>query len=589
MTQEILHNKIKNSIAELYSISKHMLQFQNTRKDFVGDITLVVFNLLPFSKKDAEHTAKHIGDYLIKNFSEINSYNVVKGFLNIELSKDFWFKSFLDSYKSSNYGIVKVVEDAPTYLVEYSSPNTNKPIHLGHLRNNFLGYSVAEILKASGKNVKKVQIINDRGIHICKSMVAWQEFGNKETPSSTNIKGDHLVGKYYVEFEKHYKKQIAELIASGMNVKEAEKEAPIYKKAQEMLIKWEANDVLVRNLWKKMNSWVYEGFAKTYQRIGVDFDKNYFESDTYILGKKVVEIGLKKEVFYKKKDGSVWIDLSDKGLDEKLILRSDGTAVYMTQDIGTVLQRKDDFDFSHMIYTVANEQDYHFKVLFLILEKLGYKWASNCFHLSYGMVDLPTGRMKSREGTVVDADDFIQEMINTAKNIAKDLGKLEGLTEKQADDIYDTVGLGALKYFMLKVDPKKRMLFNPEESVDFNGNTGPFIQYTYARIQSLKRNYDQEVLVSEIVDITEEEKEIIKQIIDFPNIIQNAASNYSPAIIANFIYDLVKNFNSYYQTTSILKANSDNLVNFRLALSLKVGELINTSMSLLGIKVPNRM
>ena len=474
-------------------------------------------------------------------------------------------------------------------MVEYCSPNTNKPIHLGHLRNNFLGYSVAEILKASGKNVKKVQIINDRGIHICKSMIAWQEFGNGETPVSSGIKGDHLVGKYYVEFDKHYKKEITELIASGMEKEQAEKEAPIFKKAQEMLVKWEAKDVEIRALWEKMNAWVYEGFATTYSRLGVDFDKNYYESDTYLLGKKVVDIGLEKGVFYKKEDGSVWIDLSNEGLDEKIILRSDGTAVYMTQDIGTAIQRHEDFNFSHMAYTVANEQDYHFKVLFLILDKLGYDWAKNCYHLSYGMVDLPTGRMKSREGTVVDADDFIQEMVDTAKGIAKELGKLEGFSEKEANDLYEIVGLGALKYFMLKVDPKKRMLFNPEESVDFNGNTGPFIQYTYARIQSLKRKYSAQVIMPKSIDITDKEQEIIKHLTAFPALIQEAAIHYSPALLANYTYDLVKDFNNYYQSTAILTAESDELINFRLGLSLKVGEVIKTAMNLLGAKVPNRM
>ena len=589
MIENILKNEVILAVDKLYSVKRSNFQFQKTRSEFDGDITLIVFPLLSVSKKSPEHTGEEIGNYLIENVNYINSFNVVKGFLNISITKVFWLTQFIKIFNIPNYGIVKAEENSPAYLVEYSSPNTNKPIHLGHLRNNFLGYSVAEILKASGRKVKKVQIINDRGIHICKSMVAWLNSGKNDTPESTGIKGDHLVGKYYVEFDKIYKSQVKDLVNSGIDEKEALKLAPILIEAQEMLVKWENKDQKVRKLWHKMNQWVYDGFSITYKRLGVDFDKNYYESDTYLLGKKIVDIGLNKGVFYKKSDNSVWVDLSNEGLDEKIILRADGTAVYITQDLGTALQRFEDFTFSHMVYTVANEQDYHFKVLFLILHKLGFSWSDNCHHLSYGMVDLPSGRMKSREGTVVDADDFIQEMINTAKNIAKDLGKLEGLTEKQADDIYDTVGLGALKYFMLKVDPKKRMLFNPEESVDFNGNTGPFIQYTYARIQSLKRNYDQEVLVSEIVDITEEEKEIIKQIIDFPNIIQNAASNYSPAIIANFIYDLVKNFNSYYQTTSILKANSDNLVNFRLALSLKVGELINTSMSLLGIKVPNRM
>lgn len=589
MIKKILYIEIEKALNELYFASGQDIQFQNTRKDFDGDITLVVFPLLKASKKGAEHTAKEIGGYLMKNVQEVINFNVVKGFLNLEISKDYWFNHFINAYNITNYGIVESDVSSPTYLVEYSSPNTNKPIHLGHLRNNFLGFSVAEILKASGKNVKKVQIINDRGIHICKSMVAWKDFGNGETPETSNIKGDHLVGKYYVEFDKHHKKEIADLMASGMKKEQAEKESVIFKKAQEMLIKWEEKDSEVRNIWQKMNGWVYEGFATTYARIGVDFDKNYYESDTYLLGKKVVDIGIKKEVFYKKQDGSVWIDLSDEGLDEKIILRSDGTAVYMTQDIGTAIKRYEDFDFEHMTYTVANEQDYHFKVLFLILNKLGYAWAKNCYHLSYGMVDLPTGRMKSREGTVVDADDFVQEMVDTAKDIANDLGKIEGISAKEADELYEIVGLGALKYFMLKVDPKKRMLFDPKESVDFNGNTGPFIQYTYARIQSLRRKYHKQITIPRIVDITDKEQDIIKHLTSFPSLIQEAALNYSPALVANYVYDLVKEFNSYYQTTAILGAEGDKLISFRLALSVKVGEVIKTAMSLLGAEVPERM
>ena len=458
-----------------------------------------------------------------------------------------------------------------------------------HLIVDLLGYAVAEIIAASGKNVYKTQIINDRGIHICKSMVAWQDFSNGETPDSSGLKGDHLVGKYYVEFDKRYKKEIADLIASGMEKEQAEKEAPIFKKAQEMLLRWEAKEPTVRALWEKMNKWVFDGFAVTYKRLGVNFDQDYYESDTYLLGKKVVEIGLSKGVFYKKEDGSVWIDLSEEGLDEKIILRSDGTAVYMTQDIGTAIQRYEDFNFSNMAYTVANEQDYHFKVLFLILDKLGYDWAKNCYHLSYGMVDLPSGRMKSREGTVVDADDFMQEMVDTAKSIAKELGKLDGMTDEEANELYEIVGMGALKYFMLKVDPKKRMLFNPEESVDFNGNTGPFIQYTYARIQSLQRKYTAEVLIPKSIEITNNEQEIIKQLMEFPSTIQEAAANYSPALMANYVYDLVKEYNTYYQNTAILTAESKELINFRLGLSVKVGEVIKTSMSLLGVNVPDRM
>lgn len=589
MIKEILHKEIENALNDLYSVSNQKIQFQNTRKEFSGDVTLVVFPLLKASRKGAEETAQELGEYLNMNVDEVIGFNVVTGFLNLEISKYFWFKQFVDIYYKVDYGIVKVVEDSPTYLVEYSSPNTNKPIHLGHLRNNFLGFSVSEILKASGKNVKKVQIINDRGIHICKSMIAWKIFGNGETPDSSGIKGDHLVGKYYVEFDKHYKKEVAELIELGMEKSQAEKESPLLKKAQEMLIKWESKDVEVRNLWQKMNGWVYEGFATTYSRIGVDFDKNYYESETYLLGKKVVDIGLKQGVFYQKSDGSVWIDLSNEGLDEKIILRADGTAVYITQDLGTAIQRSEDFDFSHMAYTVANEQDYHFKVLFLILEKLGYSWAKHCYHLSYGMVDLPTGRMKSREGSVVDADDFIQEMVDTAQDIAETLGKLDGIADEDANELYETIGLGALKYFMLKVDPKKRMLFNPEESVDFNGNTGPFIQYAYARIQSLNRKYTKKIIMPKSIVLTDKEKLIIKQLAIFPNIIEESANSYNPALVANYVYDLVKSFNNYYQTTPIITADTNELINFRLALSLKIGEVIKTSMGLLGVNVPDRM
>ncbi len=589
MIEEILKLEIEKCLAELYSATEQSIQFQKTRKDFEGDVTLVVFSLLRASKKGPEQTAEEIGNYLKSNVTEIDGFNVVKGFLNLKIAKSFWFNKFLEVYNTIDYGVVEADAKSPTYLVEYSSPNTNKPIHLGHLRNNFLGYSVAEIIKASGKNVKKVQIINDRGIHICKSMVAWQDFGKNETPESSGIKGDHLVGKYYVEFDKQYKKEIDNLVADGIEEKDAEKQAPIFMKAQDMLRSWEAKEPAVMALWEKMNGWVYDGFASTYKRLGVDFDKNYYESDTYLLGKEVVKIGLEKGVFFKKDDGSVWIDLSDDGLDEKIILRSDGTAVYMTQDIGTAIQRHDDFGFSYMIYTVANEQDYHFKVLFLILDKLGYDWAKNCYHLSYGMVDLPSGRMKSREGTVVDADDFMQEMVDTAKSIANELGKLEEITKKESDELYEVVGLGALKYFLLKVDPKKRMLFNPKESIDFNGNTGPFIQYTYARIQSLKRKHNAEVVIPSSAEITPKEQDIIKQLIDFPIVIQESAGSYSPALIANYTYDLVKDFNNYYQSTSILTAESEELINFRLGLSIKVGEVIKTAMSLLGVAVPDRM
>ena len=589
MIEQILHSEIEKCLSALYSAEKQSIQFQKTRKEFNGDVTLVVFPLLRASKKGPEQTAEEIGNYLKEKVTEVTDFNVVKGFLNLSISSDFWFNQFVSAYKTTDYGMVKVDVTAPTYLVEYCSPNTNKPLHLGHIRNNLLGYSVSEIIKASGKNVKKVQIINDRGIHICKSMVAWIDYANGETPESTGIKGDHLVGKYYVEFDKYYKKEVSELVASGMEQKQAEKEAPIFIKAQQMLIKWEAKDEGVRALWEKMNEWVYSGFEVTHKRLGVDFDKNYYESNTYLLGKKVVEIGLEKKVFFKKEDGSVWIDLSAEGLDEKIILRSDGTAVYMTQDIGTAIQRHEDFGFSNMAYTVGNEQDYHFKVLFLILDKLGYDWAKSCYHLSYGMVDLPTGKMKSREGTVVDADELMQEMVDTSKSIAKELGKLEGMSDKQADELYEIVGLGALKYFMLKVDPKKRMMFDPKESIDFNGNTGPFIQYTFARIQSLITKYNSEISDIKLVDINKEEQTLIKQILDFPNIIQEAATNYSPAVIANYTYELVKEYNSFYQNTPVLNAENEDVKRFRIALSETVSSVVKNAMKLLGVEVPNQM
>ena len=588
MIEQILHSEIEKCLFELYSTQNLNIQIQKTRKEFDGDITLVVFPLLRASKKSPEHTCQEIGNFLKNNVKEVNNFNVVKGFLNLSISSEFWIDQFKLALDNENFGVLDVNKDADTYLVEYCSPNTNKPLHLGHIRNNLLGYSISKILKASGKNIKRVQIINDRGIHICKSMVAWQKFGNGETPESTGIKGDHLVGKYYVEFDKHYKKQISELVSRGKDQKEAEKEAPIFKEAQDMLRKWEAKESKVISLWKKMNQWVYNGFEETNKRLGVKFDKNYFESDTYLLGKKVVEIGLEKNVFYQKKDGSVWIDLSKEGLDEKIILRKDGTAVYMTQDIGTAIQRYDDFNFSNMVYTVGNEQDYHFKVLFLILDKLGFSWASNCYHLSYGMVDLPSGKMKSREGNVVDADELMEKMFRISKSISSELGKIDTFSENEADELYETIGLGALKYYILKVDPRKRMMFNPEESIDFNGKTGPFIQYTYARINSLLNKHGKDINSFISVNVSAEEQNIIKKILQFPIIIQEAASSYNPSHIANYVYDLVKCYNSFYQNTTILVDNYDIKI-FRLALSKKTGLVIKTSMNLLGIRLPNKM
>ena len=588
MIETILHKKINEILINLFGDNDYSIQFQSTRKEFEGDITLVVFPFTRFSKLSPEITAKKIGELLAK-LDLIDSFSVIKGFLNLVISNKFWLSEFSKSTFEDNYGFVDIDENSPNYLVEYCSPNTNKPIHLGHIRNNLLGFSLANILKASGKNVKKVQIINDRGIHICKSMLAWQEFGEDETPESSGLKGDHLVGKYYVMFDKQYKKEVAELIEQGTESKLAEEKAPILLKAKEMLLKWEAKDKEVIALWKKMNSWVYDGFETTYKRLGVDFDKNYYESETYLLGKEVVKNGLDSGVFYKKEDGSVWIDLSSEGLDEKIILRSDGTAVYMTQDIGTAIKRHEDFNFSHMTYTVGNEQDYHFKVLFLILEKLGYLWAKSCYHLSYGMVDLPSGKMKSREGTAVDADDLMEDMFQNAKSIAEELGKIDKSQNNETNELYETVGMGALKYFMLKVDPKKRMLFDPKESIDFNGNTGPFIQYTYARIQSILRKNNGDIKIDEDSNITDKERALIISLLEFPKIIQEAANSFSPALIANYAYEVVKDFNSYYQSTSILGADSPSIISFRVALSQQTAKVIKSSMSLLGINVPQRM
>ena len=588
MIEKILTKKIAEILDEIYGDNIYDIQFQKTRKEFEGDITLVVFPFTRFSKKSPEITAKEIGERLIK-LSEIKSFNVIKGFLNLEIEDSYLLSQFSKIVDKENFGFVKPSEKTPIHLVEYSSPNTNKPIHLGHLRNNFLGYSISEILKASGKKVKKVQIINDRGIHICKSMVAWIDYGNGDTPESTGIKGDHFVGKYYVKFDKQYKEEISELIKNGLKKDEAEKNAPIFLKAQKMLLKWENKDEYVYNLWEKMNSWVYDGFEETYKKIGVDFDKNYYESDTYLLGKKVIEIGLEKNVFFKKNDGSVWIDLTSDGLDEKILLRSDGTAVYMTQDIGTAIQRHEDFGFSDMTYTVGNEQEYHFKVLFLILEKLGYSWAKNCYHLSYGMIDLPSGKMKSREGTVVDADVLVDDMIENSRKISSELGKVHEKDTNESNNLYKTIALGALKYFILKVDARKRMLFNPEESIDFNGNTGPFIQYTYARINSILNKNKLELNMSSDIRINKKEKDLIKNILEFPKVIQEAAKSFNPSLIANYIFELVKEYNSYYQSTSILKAEADSLVIFRVLLSKRISTNIKSGMSLLGIDVPERM
>ncbi|MFA7444667.1 MAG: arginine--tRNA ligase [Flavobacteriaceae bacterium] len=587
--QQILTTKIQEAVQSLFDTTIERVEFQATRRDFEGDITFVIFPLVKVIKSNPVEIGNKIGEYLVENTKEVVRFNVVSGFLNIVISDDYYLDFFNQIKNNENFGAVAQGENAA--MVEYASPNTNKPLHLGHVRNVLLGYSVAQILKASGKKVYKTQVINDRGIHICKSMLAWQKLGNGETPQSTGLKGDKLVGNYYVAFDKEYKNQISELIAQGKSEDEAKKQAPIMLEAQQMLLDWEAGKPEVMDLWNMMNGWVYEGFDVTYKNIGVDFDKNYYESNTYLLGKDVVEDGLSKGIFYKKADGSVWIDLTSEGLDEKLVLRSDGTSVYITQDIGTAIQRVKDFpDVNGMVYTVGNEQDYHFKVLFLILKKLGYSWAENLYHLSYGMVDLPSGKMKSREGTVVDADDLISDMETTACEISEELGKLDGYSEEDKNRLYKIIGLGALKYYILKVDPKKRILFDPKESVDFAGNTGPFIQYTYARIQSIlrKADFDFSQPLSQTA-LGEKEKELIKQIALFPEVIQNAAATYSPALIANYVYDLVKEYNSFYQSVPILAAENQADKVFRVQLSKKVGDTIKSGFSLLGIDVPERM
>jgi arginyl-tRNA synthetase len=588
---EILTPSIKDAVQTVFDITIDKVEFQATRKEFEGDSTMVIFPLLKVIKGNPIEIGTKIGDYLVANVAEVSKYNVVSGFLNIVISDDYYLNFFSGIKDNSQFGFVIPNSNDKAILVEYSSPNTNKPLHLGHVRNNLLGYSVAEIIKASGKKVYKTQIINDRGIHICKSMLAWQKFGNGETPESTGLKGDKLVGNYYVAFDKAYKEQIAQLMAAGKTEDEAKKQAPIILEAQEMLLKWEAGDAEVISLWKMMNQWVYDGFEATYKNMGVDFDKYYYESETYLLGKDVVQIGLEKGVFEKDPDGSVWIDLTDEGLDRKIVLRSDGTAVYMTQDIGTAIQRVKDFpDVGGMVYTVGNEQDYHFKVLFLILKKLGFDWAKNLFHLSYGMVDLPSGKMKSREGTVVDADDLMNEMTETAQKISEELGKLDGYSPAEKAKLYKTIGLGALKYYILKVDPKKRILFNPEESVDFAGNTGPFIQYTYARIQSIIRKANFDFSAKANINLLHEmEKELLKQIELFPEVIQNAAQNHSPALLANYTYDLVKEYNSFYQSVPILGTNNQDEKIFRVQLSNAVSIIIKNAFQLLGIDVPDRM
>jgi len=589
--QAILQPNIKKAISIIYGVEVEKVEFQATRKDFEGDITVVIFPFLKLIKGNPSEIGNKVGQYLSDNIPEVQKFNVVAGFLNIVIANQCYIDFFNTIKNIDNFGFVLPNDNEREVMVEFASPNTNKPLHLGHLRNILLGSSVANIIEAAGKKVNKTQIINDRGIHICKSMLAWTKSNKNETPDASGLKGDKLVGKYYVAFNDIYKLEIDHLLSSGISEEEAKKQAPILLEAQQMLLDWEAGKPEVLALWKTMNQWVYDGFGATYKNLGVTFDSYYYESDTYLLGKNVVQIGLEKGIFEKEDDGSVWIDLTEDGLDRKIVLRSDGTSVYITQDIGTAIQRVKDFPkVGGMVYTVGNEQDYHFKVLFLILKKLGFDWAQNLYHLSYGMVDLPSGKMKSREGTVVDADDLITEMAATAQQIAEELGKLNGYSETEKADLYQTIGLGALKYYILKVDPKKRILFNPEESVDFAGNTGPFIQYTYARIQSIlrKANFDYSKTI-ENLDLHEKEKELIKQLQLYPEVIQNAAQNFSPALIANYTYDLVKEYNSFYQSVFILGEPNLNNKIFRVQLSEKVATTIASALKLLGIDVPQRM
>ena len=580
---------VARAAEELYGVSDN-IQIQKTRKEFEGDYTVVVFPLLRASRKSPEATATELGEKIVATTAEIKSFNVIKGFLNLVVDTSFWANRLTEIIATENFGVAPA--SGRTMMIEYSSPNTNKPLHLGHIRNNLLGYSVATILKANGHNVIKVNLVNDRGIHICKSMLAWQLYGNGETPASSGMKGDHLVGKYYVEFDKHYKAEIKELVAGGMAEDEAKKKAPILLQAQEMLRKWEAKDPEVYGLWQTMNGWVYEGFDVTYKALGVDFDKVYYESQTYLLGKSLVEDGLKKGVFFRKEDNSVWIDLEADGLDQKLLLRGDGTSVYMTQDLGTALSRFEENNLDDMVYVVGNEQNYHFQVLKLVLKKLGYDWSDNIFHLSYGMVELPEGKMKSREGTVVDADDLIADMVGTAREMSAELGKLDGVSDEEAAAISEMVGLGALKYFLLKVDPKKTMLFDPRESIDFNGNTGPFIQYTHARIRSILRKAEEAGITSDNyteATLLPEEVELIKALNDYPAAVRTAGEQFAPSVIAAYAYELAKQFNGYYHDHSILKEENSAVRSLRLKLATEVARVIRSAMALLGISVPERM
>jgi arginyl-tRNA synthetase len=591
---QIISQAVQEYIRDNYAteMCADSLQIQKTKKEFEGDLTLVVFPMLRITRKSPEQSGEEIGAFLAGACPEIEAYNVIKGFLNLTVSRSFWLQKLLEIEADGDHGKKEIPSDAPVYVVEYSSPNTNKPLHLGHIRNNLIGHSISSILEANGFKVHKVNLVNDRGIHICKSMLAWQRWGQGETPESTGKKGDHLVGDYYVRFDKEYKSQVQELVEKGMPGEQAGREAPVILEAQEMLRKWEARDPDITDLWKMMNKWVYDGFDITYERLGVSFDKIYYESDTYTLGRSIVMEGLAKGILYKQEDGSIWADLTDEGLDQKLLLRSDGTSVYMTQDLGTAHQRFSEFNFDTHVYVVGNEQDYHFQVLALILKKLGYGWADRLVHLSYGMVELPTGKMKSREGTVVDADDLMDEMSDTARSMSADLGKLEGFSEEEKNGIFTAVGLGALKYFILKVDPKKNMTFDPIESVDFNGNTGPFIQYTHARIRSVLKKAEENGLepgIDKNLDPNPKEMDLIKRIYFFPEVVSDAGHDLNPSVIANYCYELSKQFNQFYHDYSIMNAESEGSKKFRLLLSRVVVRTIAASMQLLGIEMPERM
>jgi arginyl-tRNA synthetase len=595
MIEQLLTNTIKEAVKSLYEVEAipSQIQLQNTRKEFDGDITLVVFPFTKSSRKSPEATAVEIGEFIKLHLSEVENYNVIKGFLNLSIRKEYWLNFLASNFGRENFGYGEKLNEKPV-VVEFSSPNTNKPLHLGHIRNNLLGFSLSRILQASGKNVKRVNLVNDRGIHICKSMLAWQQWGNGETPESSGLKGDHLVGKYYVVFDKYYKEEIAILVNEGLTPEDAAKKAPLIIQAQELLQKWEAHDKDTLALWQTMNGWVYKGFAKTYETLGIEFDKTYYESQTYLLGKELVEKGVQQGVYSRRADGSVWIDLSAEGMDEKLLLRSDGTSVYMTQDMGTAMQRYEEYNPEQLIYVVGNEQEYHFNVLKVVLKHLGCDWADSIYHLSYGMVELPAGKMKSREGTVVDADDLMQAMFDTSEAMARELGKLNSFEGEEAVNLYRTIGLGALKYFILKVDPKKNMLFNPEESIDFNGNTGPFIQYTYARIKSVLRKaleagYEVSMNGSDTADLLPQEKELLKKIHDFPALLMQAAEMHSPAVIANYAFELASEYNRFYHDVTILKEENPLSRGLRLSLSKFTALIIANSLWLLGIEVPERM